>query len=271
LCDTRQNNEETEMIDSLYIGATGMNAQQTNIDTVANNLANVNTTAYKRGRVEFEDLLYRAAGVGAGAGTRIGTGSTGMGTMVAGVSRIFNAGDVKKTDQTYDLAINGQGFFEVVQTDGSVAYTRNGAFQIDADGFLATQNGLRLSSQIQVSPDAQQVRIASDGRVFAQLPNVTQETEVARLELANFANPAGLSALGDNLYLATDKSGPAVVGNASENGLGSVQQGFLESSNVKLIDEMIGLILAQRAYEINAKVVQASDEMLSISNNLYRP
>ena len=259
------------MIDSLYIGATGMNAQQTNIDTVANNLANVNTTAYKRGRVEFEDLMYKAAGLSGGAAARPGVGTTGMGTAVAGASRIFNAGDVKKTDQPYDLAINGQGFFEVVQPDGSLAYTRNGALQVDADGFLATHNGLRLSSQVQISPDAHQVRIASDGHVFAQLPHESRETEVARLELASFANPGGLAALGDSVYLPTDKSGPAVLGNAAENGMGSLQQGFLESSNVKLIDEMIGLILAQRAYEINAKVVQASDEMLSISNNLYRP
>lgn len=259
------------MIDSLYIGATGMNAQQTNIDTVANNLANVNTTAFKRGRVEFEDLLYRASGSGTATSAKASSSSMGMGTTVAGTARIFNPGDMKKTDQPYDLAINGQGFFEVVQPDGSLAYTRNGAFQVDVDGFLTTHNGLRLSSQVQVAPDARQVRVGADGRVFAQFATDAQETEIGKVELAGFANPAGLSALGDNLYLATEKSGTAALGNPSENGLGSLQQGFLESSNVKLIDEMIGLILAQRAYEINAKVVQASDEMLSISNNLYRP
>jgi flagellar basal-body rod protein FlgG len=259
------------MIDSLYIGATGMNAQQTNIDSVANNLANVNTTAYKRGRVEFEDLLSRAAVPGAATHGRVQAASTGMGTAVQGAVKIFSAGDVKKTDQPYDLAINGLGFFEVVQPDGNLAYTRNGALQVDAEGFLTTQAGLRLSSQVQVPSDAQQVRFGSDGRVFARLPNEAQEVEIGRVELASFANPNGVAALGDNLYGATDRSGPVVVGNAAENGVGTLQQGFLESSNVKLIDEMIGLILAQRAYEINAKVVQASDEMLSISNNLYRP
>jgi flagellar basal-body rod protein FlgG len=258
------------MIDSLYIGATGMNAQQTNIDTVANNLANVNTTAYKRGRTEFQDLLYRAAGIERGASMRM-TGAVGMGTAIAGAAKILSAGDVKKTEQPYDVAINGQGFFEVMQADGSLAYTRNGALQVDADGFLATQAGLRLSSQVQVSPDARQVRIGQDGRVFAQLPNEFAETELGRIDLAGFANAGGLTALGDHLYTATERSGPAMLGNPAENGLGTLQQGFLESSNVKLIDEMISLILAQRAYEINAKVVQASDEMLSISNNLYRP
>jgi flagellar basal-body rod protein FlgG len=259
------------MIDSLYIGATAMNAQQSNIDTVANNLANVNTTAYKRGRVEFEDLLYRTSQSENPGRTQAAGEANGMGTMVAGTFKIFNAGDIKKTDQVYDLAVAGQGFFEVVQADGSLAYTRNGAFQVDAEGFLSTHNGLRLSSQVQIAPDARQVRIGADGRVFVQFPNDAQETEIGKLDLAGFANPVGLSALGDSLYLATDNSGPALLGNPAENGLGAIQQGFLESSNVKLIDEMIGLILAQRTYEINAKVVQASDEMLSISNNLYRP
>jgi flagellar basal-body rod protein FlgG len=258
------------MIDSLYIGATGMTAQQANIDTVANNLANVNTTAYKRGRAEFQDLLYRVGGTDRTVNERVNA-SVGMGAAIAGAERIFTAGDVKKTEQAYDVAINGQGFFEVVQADGSLAYTRNGAFQVDVDGFLATHSGLRLSSQVQVPPDARQVRIAQDGKVFAQLPNEVTEVEIGRLDLAGFANAGGLSAMGDHLYAATERSGPAALGNPAENGLGSLQQGFLESSNVKLIDEMIALILAQRAYEMNAKVVQASDEMLGISNNLYRP
>lgn len=259
------------MIDSLYIGATGMNAQQTNIDTVANNLSNVNTTAYKRGRVAFEDLLYKAALQAGATGARLVASPAGMGAAVAGVSKIFNPGDVKKTDQPYDIAINGEGFFEVVQPDGSLAYTRNGALQIDVDGFLVTQNGLPLSTQLQIPPDAQQVRIGVDGRVAARLAGEAQASEIGKVELARFANPAGLSALGDSLYVPTERSGPAQLGEPGKNGLGTVQQGFLESSNVKLIDEMIGLILAQRAYEINAKVVQASDEMLSLSNNLYRP
>lgn len=258
------------MIDSLYIGATGMNAQQLNIDTVANNLANVNTPGFKRSRVDFEDLVYRAA-----ISTSVITGETspsliGTGTAVAGMAKIFSGGDVKKTGEPLDLAINGQGFFEILMPDGSMAYTRNGAFRLDAEGFVATQDGYRLSAQLQVPPDAQQVRIERDGRAFARLPGDAAETEIGHLDMANFPNPAGLTAHGDNLYTSSEQSGPASIGPPTEAGIGSIEQGFLESSNVRLIDEMINLILAQRAYEINAKVVQASDELLGISNNLHR-
>jgi flagellar basal-body rod protein FlgG len=259
------------MIDSLYIGATGMNAQQLNIDTVANNLANVNTSGFKRSRAEFEDLIYRAVEApGAANGARLPASRTGMGTAVAGSAKMFAAGEIKKTGETYDLAVNGQGFFEVVLADGNVAYTRNGAFRPDRDGFLATQDGHRLSAQVQLPPDAQQVRIATDGAVLARLPDETVEVELARIELAAFANPAGLAALGDNLYGVTEQSGPAVAGRPGDGTVGGIQQGFLEGSNVKLIDELLGLILAQRAYELNAKVVQASDELLGIANNLHR-
>jgi flagellar basal-body rod protein FlgG len=259
------------MIDSLYIGATGMNAQQLNIDTVANNLANVNTSGFKRSRTEFADLVYRTVDLaGAANGGRGATGRMGMGTMVSGSAKLFAAGEAKKTGETFDLAVNGAGFFEVVLPDGNLAYTRNGAFRLDRDGFLATQDGYRLSAQVQLSPDAQQVRIAADGGVFAKLPNETSETELAHIELASFANPAGLSSLGDNVFGATDQSGTATLGTAGANGLGQIQQGFLEGSNVRLIDELLGLILAQRAYELNAKVVQASDELLGMANNLRR-
>jgi flagellar basal-body rod protein FlgG len=259
------------MIDSLYIGATGMNAQQLNIDSVANNLANVNTTGFKRSRTEFADLVYRSVDLaGAANGGRAMTGRMGMGTAVMGSAKLFGAGDLKKTGEIFDLAVNGPGFFEVVLPDGNLAYTRNGALRLDRDGFLATQDGFRLSAQVQVAPDAQQVRIAADGGVFVKLPGETAETELSRVELASFANPAGLNALGDNVYGATDQSGPATLGTAGANGLGQIQQGFLEGSNVKLIDELLGLILAQRAYELNAKVVQASDELLGMANNLRR-
>jgi flagellar basal-body rod protein FlgG len=259
------------MIDSLYIGATGMNAQQLSIDTVANNLANVNTSGFKRGRVEFEDLLYRVVDVaGSTGGNRPASGRMGMGTAVAGSMKIFSAGEIKKTGESFDLAINGQGFFEIVLTDGNLAYTRNGAFRLDNESFLATQDGHRLSAGIQLPPDAAQVRIAVNGAVLARLPNEPNEVELARIELAGFANPGGLTALGDNLYSATEQSGTPVLGTPGETGLGTVQQGFLEGSNVRLIDELLGLILAQRAYELNAKVVQASDELLGIANNLHR-
>lgn len=248
------------MIDSLYIGATGMNAQQMNIDSVANNLANVNTSGYKRSRVEFTDLVYR----------NVASARLGMGAAVTGSAKMFGAGEIKKTGETFDLAINGAGFFELVMPDGNLAYTRNGAFRLDSEGFLSSADGQRLSAQLQVAPDAQQVRIAADGTVFARLPGDSGESEIGRIELAAFANPAGLSALGDNLYGATDQSGPAQPGAGGEGGRGQIQQGFLEGSNVKLIDELLGLILAQRAYELNAKVVQASDELLGMANNLHR-
>jgi flagellar basal-body rod protein FlgG len=259
------------MIDSLYIGATGMNAQQLNIDTVANNLANVNTSGYKRGRTEFADLVYRTIPLpGAMNAARAASGRMGMGAAVSGSAKMFGAGEIKKTGETYDLAVNGAGFFEVVLPDGSLAYTRNGAFRVDRDGVLASAEGYHLSAQLQLPPDAREVRIAADGGVFAKLPDETAETQLGKIELAAFGNPAGLSSLGDNLYGATEQSGAATLGAGGDGGRGQVQQGFLEGSNVKLIDELLGLILAQRAYELNAKVVQASDELLGMANNLHR-
>ena len=256
------------MIDSLYIGATGMNAQQQNIDTVANNLANVNTSGFKRSRAEFADLVYRS--VDAAGVARAAPGRLGMGAAVSSNAKMFGAGEIKKTGETYDLAVSGAGFFELVQGDGSLAYTRNGSFRLDKEGFLASADGSRLSSQVQIPPDAGEGRIAADGGVFAKLPSEAAETQLGKIELAAFANPAGLNSLGDNLFGATDQSGTANLGTAGDGGRGQIQQGFLEGSNVKLIDELLGLILAQRAYELNAKVVQASDELLGMANNLHR-
>jgi flagellar basal-body rod protein FlgG len=258
------------MIDSLYIGATGMNAQQLGIDTVANNLANVNTSGFKRGRAEFADLVYRSVELPGAMNAARAAGRMGMGTAVSAAGKIFGAGEIKKTGETYDLAVNGAGFFEVVLSDGSLGYTRNGTFRLDREGFLASAEGYRLSAQLQVPPDASEVRIAADGGVFAKLPSETAETQLGKIDLAAFPNPAGLSSLGDNLYGATDQSGAASLGAGGDSGRGQVQQGFLEGSNVKLIDELLGLILAQRAYELNAKVVQASDELLGMANNLHR-
>jgi flagellar basal-body rod protein FlgG len=259
------------MIDSLYIGATGMNAQQQNIDTVANNLANVNTSGFKRSRAEFADLVYRSVELpGSANGARAAAGRMGMGAAVAANAKMFGAGEIKKTGETYDLAVNGPGFFELVLPDGNLAYTRNGAFRVDREGFLASAEGYRLSAQVQLPPDAREVRVAADGSLFARLPDESSEVQLARIELAAFANPAGLTSLGDNVYGATEQSGSANLGPGGEGGRGQIQQGFLEGSNVKLIDELLGLILAQRAYELNAKVVQASDELLGMANNLHR-
>lgn len=259
------------MIDSLYIGATGMHAQQMNIDVVANNLANVNTAGFKRNRINFEDLLYRsAAGTASSSGQTLALPQTGMGTAVAASGKVFTPGDVKKTDQPLDLAIRGSGFFEVTMPDGSSAYTRSGDFQINNEGMLMTQDGHMLSAAIQLPPDVTNVVIGADGKVSANVPDQQQPIEIGQIDVVNFVNPAGLSPSGDNLYTVTENSGEPLRGVPGENGTGSLAQGFLEASNVRLIDEMINLIVAQRAYEINSKVVQASDEMLSISNGLFR-
>jgi flagellar basal-body rod protein FlgG len=259
------------MLDSLYIGATGMQAQQQNIDTIANNLANVNTTGFKRSRIDFEDLLYRNVSAGATqANAASASNRIGMGTAIASVGKVFTGGDVKKTGEPLDLAINGAGFFEILMPDGTLAYTRNGALQMNSDGMLVTRDGQRLNAPIQVPADATSVQIDANGKAFASVPGEKRLVELGQIEISTFPNPAGLTALGDNLFVATEQSGQVNVGHAGENGAGTLGQGFLEGSNVRLIDEMIGLIVAQRAYEINAKVVQASDELLTISNGLYR-
>lgn len=257
------------MIDSLYIAATGMNAQQLNVDTIANNLTNVNTTGFKRNRINFADLMYREVARGAQllgpSGNRYGTG-----VGVSSMGKVFIAGDVKKTDQPLDLAIRGRGLFEVTLPDNSVAYTRGGSLQLDKDGVLTTTEGYVLNPSVRIPADATAVTIESSGRVLATVPGETQPIEVGAITLVDFINPGALRPLGDNLYLPTEKSGEPLPGKPGELGLGLLAQGFLEASNVRLVDEFVNLVLAQRAYEANAKVIQASDEMLGISNNLRR-
>ena len=261
------------MLESLYIGATGMQAQQANLDVIANNMANVNTTGFKRNRLDFEDLLYRAMpGVRSTAGPTV----TGMGTSVATTDKVFVVGDVKQTSQPYDLAIQGQGFFELTMPDGSSAYTRNGVFHVTSDGSLVNQDGYPLSAKIVVPSDATAVTIGSDGTVQATVPSQQNPVSLGQIELTTFVNPAGLQAMGDNLYVATtdgssaNNSGDPQSVVPGQNGTGTLSQGYLEVSNVNLIDEMVNMVIAQRAYEVNSKVVQASDQLLSLSNNLYR-
>ena len=259
------------MLDSLYIGATGMQAQQTNVDMIANNLANVNTSAFKRGQVTFEDMMYRdvlrtAASDQAGDPIQ----RIGVGVSISNTGKIFTQGDVKQTDVPFDVAIQGQGFFEVTLPDGSLGYTRNGHFQINRDGYLVTADGYPLKTPIQIPPDTKEILIQPNGLVSVTLPNESNPVEIGQLNLSTFANPAGLTARGNNLYTSSNASGEPVSHRPGEAGLGVLQQGFLESSNVKLVEEMINLIMAQRAYEINSKVIQASDEMLGMSNNLRR-
>lgn len=259
------------MIDSLYIAATGMHAQQTNVETISNNLANLNTTAFKRGRVSFEDLMYREVARARGPlGSNADVLRNGAGVSLAASSKSFEQGDFKKTDQPYDVAIRGSGLFEVLMPDGTHAFTRNGGFHVDHDGFLANAQGNLLNPAIQIPPDATSVTISQAGKVLAQVPSDKAPIEIGQIELATFVNPDALKPLGDGLYVPTELSGDANPIGPGEQGVGVLQQGFLEGSNVKLVDEFVNLIVAQRAYEINAKAVQAADEMLSIANNLHR-
>jgi flagellar basal-body rod protein FlgG len=258
------------MLDSLYIAATGMQAQQLNVDTISNNLANVNTAGFKRSRVAFEDVLYRELGrdsalLGAPAAARFGAG-----VAVADTTRVFDDGELKKSEGPLDLAIRGQGFFEVRRADGTLAYTRSGALQVTRERLLATADGHVLTPELQVPEEATSVAVDAGGRVSARVPGESSPVEIGRLELARFVNPAALTALGGNLFAASERSGDALYGRPGEEGFGTLTQGFLESSNVKLVEELIGLVLAQRAFEVNARAVQASDELLGLVNNLRR-
>jgi len=258
------------VLDSLYIAATGMQAQQLNVDTISNNLANVNTTGYKRGRVSFQDLLYRevirtSPLLGAEAAARFGAGVGATDT-----TKSFADGDLRKTDGLLDVAIRGAGFFEVQLPDGSRAFTRAGALQVNKDNVLTTGDGLVVMPMLQLPAEATGITVDSTGHVTAAVPGDTNAVDVGQFELARFVNAAGLAALGANLYSATDKSGEPLSGKPGEPGFGTLTQGFLEASNVKLVDELIGLVIAQRGFEVNAKAAQAADELLSLINNLRR-
>lgn len=259
------------MTDSLYIAATGMHTQQELINVISNNLANVNTPGYKKSKISFVDLMYKDANPTQGipeegqAAFEMGSGSA-----VAGVTKSFSMGEIKASERSLDVAINGEGLFEVNLLDGSKAYTRSGSLNINADGYLTANNGYQLASQIQIPDGTTNVVITSDGRVQAAVQGETGLVEIGQLELANFVSAEYLKPMGNNLYVPTAESGDALVGRPGEDNLGSIQQGFLESSNVNLIDELVTMMLAQRAFEINSKVIQVSDELMSLSNNMRR-
>jgi flagellar basal-body rod protein FlgG len=262
------------MIPALYSASSGMQAQQLNLDTIANNLANVNTTGFKKTRVDFQDLLYqtfRAPGLQGTQGTIIPTGiQVGLGSRPIATQRIFSQGDFQQTENPLDLVIEGDGFFQVQKSDGTTAYTRAGAFKKDGTGRLVTSDGSVLTPNIVLPADAKNVTIGSDGTVSVTLANSTQAVTVGTLQLAQFLNPGGLLSVGRNLYVPTAASGAAVVGNPGTNGFGTLSQGFLELANVKVVDEMVNMITSQRAYEANSKAIQTADEMLQISNSLRR-
>ena len=260
------------MFRALSSSATGMEAQQSLIDVVANNIANVNTAGYKKSRADFADLLYetiRAPGTSAAEGREVPVGvQLGHGTKLTATQMSFSPGTLKKTDNPLDLAIEGSGFCLVSNPDGNTAYTRAGTFKTDSQGRLTTVDGNLMEPAMTVPPDAVKINVGKDGTVSALLAGQTQPTQLGKLQLAGFANPAGLSRIGDNLYLETAASGPARQGAPGQNELGTISQGFLEMSNVKVVEEMIELIVGQRAYEANSRVIKAADEMLRATAQL---
>jgi flagellar basal-body rod protein FlgG len=257
---------------SLYSAATGMEAQQLNLNTIANNLANVNTPGFKRSKIEFQDLLYqkpRASGTDSGGGNLVPTGvEVGNGSRVAATSKVFTQGQLTNTGEKLDIAIQGDGFFEVQRPDGTHGYTRAGSFKQNAQGQVVTVDGLPILSGFQpIPPGATSISISEDGQVSVQTSSGTTSFS---LTLARFANPAGLRSLGGNLYEETAASGTPELGKPGEQGFGRTIQSYVEASNVNIVEEMVNLIVAQRAYEINSKSIQTSDEMLQNVANMKR-
>jgi flagellar basal-body rod protein FlgG len=253
------------MLRSLWIAKTGMESQQTNIDVISHNLANVSTNGFKRSRPVFQDLVYqtiRQPGAQASQQTQVPSGlQIGTGARPVATERLHIQGNLQQTGNTFDMAIQGNGFFQVQLPDGTLAYTRDGAFMVNSEGTLVTANGDVLQPQITIPQDAIAVDIAQDGTVTVTQPgNVT--TQQGPIQLTNFINPTGLQSVGDNLYLETVASGTPNTSNPGLNGLGTLQQGFVETSNVNVVEELINMIQAQRAYEINSRSIQASDQML---------
>ena len=262
------------MLRALYTAATGMQAQQLNIDTIANNIANVNTTGFKQGRAEFQDLLYqnvRTAGTASSSSTTYPIGlQLGLGTRPVATAKLFSQGDFQQTGNPLDLVIQGQGFFQVRTPNGETAYTRDGTFHLNAQGGVVTADGNVLEPQITIPQGAQNIVIGADGTVSVTLAGQTASQTVGTLQLATFQNPAGLTPAGSNLYMATTASGDPITAAPGQNGVGTINQGFLEQSNVDIVQEMVNMIVAQRAYEVNSKAIRTADDMLSQINNLSR-
>ena len=262
------------MIRALFTAATGMIGQQVNVDTIANNLANVNTTGFKKSRVHFQDLIYetlKPAGTETTGGNFIPEGvQIGHGSRPSSIAKIFTTGNYIETGNALDIVIEGDGFFEILLPDGTVAYTRDGSFKMDANGQIVTADGYLLQPAITVPQDYQQIIIGSDGVVSALVAGDDPQN-LGTIQLTRFINPAGLDArLGRNLLLETPASGQAIQGQPGQDGFGAVEQGFLENSNVQVVEEILNLIIAQRAYEANSRVITSSDEMLQTANQLKR-
>ncbi len=262
------------MIRSLWTSATGMQAQELNIDVISNNLANVNTSGFKKSRAEFQDLLYqmlRPAGAASSQDTTVPTGiQLGHGARPSAVQKLFTQGDFQNTKNQLDWAIEGDGFFQIELPNGETSYSRSGEFKLDADGQIVNPDGFLLVPEISVPTNTVSINVGMDGTVSVIQADDATPVEIGTIQLARFVNPSGLRSLGRNLYLPTEASGDEIVGTPGENGFGTIAQGFLEMSNVSVVDEMVNMITAQRAYEINSKVIQTADDMLQIANNLKR-
>jgi flagellar basal-body rod protein FlgG len=254
------------MDSALWAAKTGLEAQQTRMAVTANNLANVNTTGFKRGRVAFEDLLYqnvRQVGADAAQDTQLPSGLTvGTGVRVVATEKTYTQGNLQVTSNALDVAINGRGFFQVALPDGTNAYTRDGSFKVNAQGELVTSGGYRVQPAVSIPDGAQSVSIGTDGVVSVQLAGQAAPSQVGSLQVVDFINPAGLQARGENLLLESAASGPPQTGTPGLNGLGSLQQGALEASNVNVVEELVAMIETQRAYEMNSKAVSTADKML---------
>jgi flagellar basal-body rod protein FlgG len=260
------------MLRSLYTSATGMKANQLYIDNISNNLANVNTTGYKKSKLEFQELLYQTI-IDPGAGTSDGSKSPaglqlGLGVRSAANQKIFGQGNLQETKNPFDMAITGAGFLQVQMPNGDLAYTRDGSFKISSDGTLVTSQGFALEPQITVPDGAHDIQIDATGKVSVMMNDSGTTEEIGQIEMVKFLNEGGLKSIGNNLYQVSGASGEPEVGTPGTNGLGTLAQGFLEASNVELVEEMVNMIVAQRAYEISAKAIQTSDSMLQMANQL---
>ncbi len=255
------------MIRSLWVSKTGLDAQQLQLDTISHNLANVSTNGYKRSTALFEDLLYqnmRQAGAQSTQQTQLPTGlQLGTGVRPVATMRSFSQGNLQKTDNVFDMAVNGNGFFQIQQPDGTLAYTRDGAFRLDAQGQLVTSNGMPMSPPVMVPNNAQSVTIGADGIVSVVLAGQSTTTQIGQIQLATFMNPSGLDPKGQNLFVETTASGTPTVNTPGLNGAGVLNQGYVETSNVNVVEELVSMIQTQRAYEINSKAIQTSDQMLA--------
>ena len=258
------------MLRGLWTAATGMSCQQTNIDVIANNLANVNTSGFKKSRINFQDLMYqnmRTAGAATASGGQIPSGiQVGMGAKVVSVEKLFSQGDFSQTKNQLDIAIQGKGFFKETE-NGRDVYTRSGAFKVDKDGFICDSNGNRLQPEFAIPGKTVSITLDNGGKLVASGSD-GKELGSTQIQLFNFVNPAGLQSIGHNLFVPSDASGDPVQGNPGMDDFGTVLQGFLEMSNVDVVEEMINMIIAQRAYEIGAKAIQTGDSMLQMANNL---